>query len=73
MRLSDIRPCSMMEDLVDMEEVSEENVNKSKWLIGFKEAQRRMHRIVRAVESKKKFNCINVWYEELVRQSAGGV
>ena len=47
-----------VEELVDVEEISEEDKNKPKWLFGWKEAEGRKHRRVRAVEGKKKLHCL---------------
>ena len=38
-----------VEELVDMEEVSEERNNKPWWLFGFEQAEGRKHRMVRTV------------------------
>ena len=38
-----------VEELVDMEEVSEERNNKPWWLFGFEQAEGRKHRMIRAV------------------------
>ena len=38
-----------VEELVEMDEVSEESNNKRKWLFGFQEVEGRKHRMVRAV------------------------
>ena len=40
-------------ELADIEEIIEED--KNKWLFGFKVAEGRKHRMIRAVEGKKKF------------------
>ena len=45
-----------MEELVDIDEVSEQSKTEPKWLFGFKEVEARKHRMVRAVEGKKKFH-----------------
>ena len=39
-----------------MDEVREESKTEPKWLSGFKEAEASKHRMVRAVEGKKKFH-----------------
>ena len=38
-----------VDELVEMEEISEESNNKRKWLFGFQEVEGRKHRMVRAV------------------------
>ena len=49
-----------VEELVDIEEVSEEDKLKPTWLLGFEEAEGRKHRMVRTVEGKWKVQCIRV-------------
>ena len=39
-----------------MDEVREESKTEPKWLSGFKEPEASKHRMVRAVEGKKKFH-----------------
>ena len=48
---------SQDEELVDVEEVSEETENKPKWLFGIEEPEGRKHRMIRVVVGKKKFQC----------------
>ena len=69
MRLSEMQPLSMMEDLVDMEEVSEENTIQN----GSSASRKRRGASRGWSEQLKVRRSSNVWYEELARQSAGGV
>ena len=44
-------------ELVGVEEISEEDKSKLEEIFHLKEAEGRKHRMVKAVEGKKKFNC----------------